>query len=73
MMMMEERMEERMEAHSHDLRLRTVGSFGDELDAPQVVRRDDPGLHLQAVAAGDVVPADGGHTCAQSKYIQIHM
>lgn len=66
-------MEERMEADSHDFRLRTVGSFGEELDAPQVVRRDDPRLELQAAAAGDVVPADGRHTCPQSKYIEIYI
>lgn len=64
-------MEERMEADSHDFGLRTVGSVGEELDAPQVVRRDDPRLELQAAAAGDVVPADGRHTCPQSKHIEI--
>lgn len=70
---MEERMEERMEADSHDFRLRTVGSFGEELDAPQVVRRDDPRLELQAAAAGDIVPADGRQTCPQSKYIETYI
>lgn len=47
----------------HDFSLRTVGPFGYELEAPQVVRRDDPGLHLQAVAAVVVVPADRWHSC----------
>lgn len=36
--------------------------FRDELDAPQALWRDDPGLHLQAVAACVVVPVDLRHT-----------
>lgn len=53
-------------ADLHDFGGGTVGSLGDELDAPQVVRRDDPRLQLQAAAAGDVVPANWRHTCRRS-------
>lgn len=59
----------REETDLHDFSHRTVGSFWDELDAPQAVRRDDPRLHLQAVAAGVVLPANWRHTCRQLKNI----
>lgn len=55
----------------HDFGGWTVGSFGDQLDAPQVVRRDDPGLHLQAAAAAGELTADWRHTCQKWKDILV--
>lgn len=53
--------------HLHDLYDRTVGAFREELDAPQVFWRDDPGLHLQTAAVCVVFPADWRHTCQQER------
>lgn len=54
----------------HDFCFRAVRPFREDFDAPQIVWRDDPRLHLQAPAVCVVVPADWRHTCHQQTFSQ---
>lgn len=51
----------------YDFCFRAVWPFREDFDAPQIVWRDDPRLHLQAPAVCVVVPADWRHTVNDDK------
>lgn len=49
----------------NDFSVRAVGSLGHQFDAPQTVRRDDPGLKLHTAAVAVVFPVDRGHPVSE--------
>lgn len=65
---------------SYDFCVRAVRPLREQFDAPQVVWRDDPRLHLQAPAVGVVVTADWRHTMTEdeqgpkhNQYAEFHL
>lgn len=56
----------------YDFSVGAVGSFRHQLDAPQSVRGDDPGLELHTAAVAVVFSVDRGHPISEDEECPEH-